>query len=278
MADHYFAVTGSGSGTGADADNPQTFSTTNLNTAESAASSGDTIFFLPGNYSLTSLTLDGPSGITYKSTETHGAVIDGTQSSGGGMRVFTLGTTSTDNVSCIGFKFIDYRLTFNTTTTNPTPNTFKFNKVEHTTNLNGGNNGIVYSNNGGKVTFTDNVIYMRFEGGARFWRYVDTWTIDRNTIHTDLESSVTGMQTDNDWPSEMKNNIWISNGSSAWNSNATNDIAGHSINSCFYNIGTTYNTSGGTNNVFADPQFVDPANGDYRLRPSSPCIGAGTAS
>jgi hypothetical protein len=29
------------------------------------------------------------------------------------------------------------------------------------------------------------------------------------------------------------------------------------------------------NNVVADPQFVDPANGDYRLGPNSPCIDAG---
>ena len=50
MADHYFAVTGSGSGTGADADNPQTYSATNNSTAKSNAVDGDTIFFLDGDY------------------------------------------------------------------------------------------------------------------------------------------------------------------------------------------------------------------------------------
>jgi len=36
------------------------------------------------------------------------------------------------------------------------------------------------------------------------------------------------------------------------------------------------NTTGAT--ITSDPQFVDSPNGDLRLRPSSPCINAGTAS
>ena len=40
--------------------------------------------------------------------------------------------------------------------------------------------------------------------------------------------------------------------------------------------GTTLSSD--SNNIAQDPQFVDSANGDFRLRPTSPCIGAGTAS
>lgn len=43
---------------------------------------------------------------------------------------------------------------------------------------------------------------------------------------------------------------------------------------CYGNTGH----SGGTNNIFQDPQFVDPDTLDFRLRPSSPCIGAGTSN
>jgi hypothetical protein len=43
-------------------------------------------------------------------------------------------------------------------------------------------------------------------------------------------------------------------------------------------MNSTSHTSGGTDNVYADPQYVDTSTGDLRLRPSSPCINAGTAS
>jgi hypothetical protein len=35
-------------------------------------------------------------------------------------------------------------------------------------------------------------------------------------------------------------------------------------------------TGGGTGNITSDPMFVDPSNGDYHLRPDSPCIDVGT--
>ena len=43
---------------------------------------------------------------------------------------------------------------------------------------------------------------------------------------------------------------------------------------CFYNIDTT-RAPLGSNNITADPQLVDVTNGDFRLRPNSPCIDAG---
>jgi hypothetical protein len=54
-----------------------------------------------------------------------------------------------------------------------------------------------------------------------------------------------------------------------------------STNANWYNVGGTFDHScttpdpGGVGNRVADPQFVDPPNGNYRLGPTSPCIDAG---
>jgi len=71
--------------------------------------------------------------------------------------------------------------------------------------------------------------------------------------------------------STFKNNIFVGNG----NSETLGFTPTSASNNCYHNTGIS---SGSGGLVFADPQFVDQANGDLRLRPSSPCIGAGTAS
>lgn len=71
--------------------------------------------------------------------------------------------------------------------------------------------------------------------------------------------------------STFKNNIFIGNGNSE-TLGFTPTTASHN---CYHNNGIS-SGSGGV--VFADPQFIDSANGDYRLRPTSPCISSGTLS
>jgi len=70
----------------------------------------------------------------------------------------------------------------------------------------------------------------------------------------------------------FKNNIFVGTGTNNETLGFTPSSAG---GNCYHNTGIS-SGSGGV--VFADPIFVDSTNGDYRLRPTSPCIGAGTAS
>ena len=46
---------------------------------------------------------------------------------------------------------------------------------------------------------------------------------------------------------------------------------------CYYNV-NQYTADPANNIIVDDPQFVDELEGDFRLRPSSPCINAGTSS
>jgi hypothetical protein len=74
----------------------------------------------------------------------------------------------------------------------------------------------------------------------------------------------------------IKNTIFVGYTGSETLMASTSGQAGTLVDN--YNCYSNTGHSGGTNNIFQDPQFVDSANGDYRLRPTSPCIGAGTAS
>lgn len=71
--------------------------------------------------------------------------------------------------------------------------------------------------------------------------------------------------------STFKNNIFVGDG----NNEVLNFTPTSASNNCYHNNGIS---SGSGGLVFADPQFIDSTTGDYRLRPASPCIGAGTAS
>lgn len=276
MADHYFAVTGSGSGTGADADNPQTYSTTNLNTAESNASAGDTIFFLPGSYGTPPAFEPDKDDITYQSTELHGAVF--THASPTDSTILSLGSASRNGLSLIGFKFVDCgRFQSRTTFTSTTAHTVKQNLFIQNTAITYGNIGILegYSSTSATV-FTDNAVVANFDGGGRLLRYVGPWTIERNSFDI-TTANVTSLTADGSTPvvpNDMKNNIWKSNDASVFSTQVA--LNANSTNSCFYQMGS-HNAATGTN-IEADPLFVDGSNGDLRLRPSSPCINAGTAS
>jgi len=106
----------------------------------------------------------------------------------------------------------------------------------------------------GDVTFDGCTIKLTGGSSANFLGFqkyeTTTWTI-KNTIFVGYTGSETLMASTGGQDGTLVDNY-----------------------NCYSNTGHT----GGTNNIFQDPQFVDSANSDYRLRPTSPCIGAATTS
>lgn len=71
---------------------------------------------------------------------------------------------------------------------------------------------------------------------------------------------------------EVKNNIFYATSSTAM------PVSGSALDDKF-NYNLTYNCTNvpdGTGNITSDPLFVDAANDNFNLRPSSPCIDTGT--
>jgi len=67
-----------------------------------------------------------------------------------------------------------------------------------------------------------------------------------------------------------KNNIIANYSAESVDDNSAGSYSGQ--NNCWYNITST---PGLTNDITTDPLLVDPDNGNYNLRPTSPCIGTG---
>ena len=140
--------------------------------------------------------------------------------------------------------------------------------------------GLIGGAAGGTLTVKNSVL----EIGAKQWgiligghsntgqTFTDI-TVTGNTFVVLTNSTFANISRPTSYTSSVwKNNIFVGlNGTEVLNFTPSTYK-----NNCFNNTGES---SGGTDNLFqTDPQFVDSANSDYRLRPTSPCINAGTAS
>jgi hypothetical protein len=249
-----------------------------LSTAESDAGSGGTIYFLDGNYFTTNQTLDA-MGVTYQALNKHLAVLGPATAGSTSMTTLTLGdSTSTANTAFKDFSVRNYKPSLKAPTSGSVTLTVQGCYIQHTEGKDMATQGVanITPLNGNVKIYdcvfaprqshnrTENIIMgtggnVAFERNTVYYRVVGT---HGNAINLSQLTSL----------GSLKNSIFqgVIEGTGSFQAD---NAAVNAVNCCFHDFGAP---SGGTNNVFADPQFIDVANDDLRLRPSSPCINAGT--
>jgi len=280
MATVYIAPTAQGSADGTSEANA--YAIGSLSTAESDAGVGGIIYFLDGDYSVANF---DATGVTYQSLNRHGARI-GPVANGSTTLTYRLdiGTGTTSSIAVKDFQIRNSEILISSSNDSSSPLVIEGNLIytdeakNFGVNFGAGAGGVIwvrYSNS--EVRFYNNIYRLKQGGNTAPTIFNNTGLnvdFERNTFHLELDSGSTTANTGGlSGASSCKNNIFQGAGSGTFSSTFT----ANATNCCFHNFGSS-NASGGTNNVFADPQFVDVVNNDLRLRPSSPCINAGTAS
>ena len=275
---YFFNGTQSGTADGSYAD-PYDFSS--LATQESASSSGDVFIFKDGTYGITaSLTL-GADGVTYKAETTGSVTFDFSSTyalalgdSSNTFPGFTLKGIVFNNISgVLSLKIIDGDLLI------AEDCQFK--------GMSSGYRCIIGDTGATDNGYAMNATFKRciFKGTAnasevRLFRYrlssvTQALTLESCTIVLSSTAGGSGIFL-NTTPGTfvIKNTIIVCTTSGA-TLGTTIPALTESYN-CYYNISESADPANAI--IVDDPQFVDTANNDYRLRPSSPCINAGTAS
>ena len=273
MATVYF-FNGTQSGT-ADGSYADPYDLTQLATQESASTSGDVFIFKDGTYTITSALTLGADGVTYRAENTGDVLFNHTGlnlgNSVGNYAGFNLKGIKFNGGGLLGLRILDGDLL----------------TVEECEFI-GITNG--YRTLVGDTAAVDNGYAMNahfkgciFEGTAsasevRFFRYrinaASNLTIESCTILLSSTAGGSGIfQASHAGTHVIKNTIALCTTSGA---TLGTPLGFTETNNCYYNIGESADPA--NNIIVDDPQFIDSANGDYRLRPSSPCINAGTAS
>jgi hypothetical protein len=274
---------GSGSGTGTLAD-PYYFD--QLGTAETAAGSGGKILFTNGTYTVSALLQMGASNVTYEAVNTRKATLDFLSSTSYGLELgrsadsfagFALKGLVFDNLGSAGFNgAVDIEIASGQLLTVDSCDFLDMSSTYKALVGSGSSTPTGAMN----VTFTGCVLTgSTSTADVDFFRYrlsTPSHNITLNNctcIFTNNSTNEFFITTTNGLVT-VKNSILTQDGSGTTTLGTASTFT--ESNNCYFGIGESADAAKAI--IVDDPLFVDFANGDYRLRPSSPCINAGTAS
>lgn len=267
---------GSGTGTGTLAD-PYFFD--QLGTAETAAGSGGKILFTDGTYTQGSALSLGASNVTYEALNAKQAILEF-----GSSHRLDLGRSS-DSFAGFSLKGLVFQ--------NIASGVAGASELEIASgqlltcedcsflNVSSGSRSVFGSGNTSNTgamnaTFTGCIFTCDTSSTAPFFGYrvaaTHALTLNNCTLNF-LGTGTAVFLKSSQGTFTVKNSILLSGGS---NKTLGAPSPFTESNNCYYNIGESADAANAI--IVNDPLFVDSTAGDFRLRPSSPCINAGTAS
>jgi|11_taG_2_1085331.scaffolds.fasta_scaffold27811_1 hypothetical protein len=284
-----YVFNGTQSGT-ADGSFSDPYDLTNLSSAESGAGSGGKVIFKNGAYTMSANLLMASSGVTYEAETSLGAVFTSSVQGTSGKQIqFGLPTTPANDIIVNGLKFVDTGGSTNISgisVQSDQNNKVTLNNCEFINThanfvgmIGNGQTSNVYLNltaNGCLFDFGASTT-MHGNPAQLFAQRSDASKRDINITNCTFVFRGSGQpfRSSNAQINTFKNVILYKDGSSGNIAQSTSYIPANHQGACYYNWSDVTSDDTAQSLIVADPLFVDLSSQDYRLRPGSPCLGAG---